>query len=169
MELVQGSMYKIVKSANSLFAVMLEHFDLKEKVVRAKLKECGFTSFKVEEWDQYILCLTGRPPCRYCGAPKQYNYNQVTHKRWGALGCVQDRHHYHMEIYEDLLANKILPVHMRTSLYFKDSSEDVKKTKEFEVAQAKAHEIMMEECIHGDLRHACILCISDAIFKRMEN
>lgn len=175
MELIQGSPYKIVKSASSLFSSMQKYFGLKEKVVRAKLKACGFTAFKAEEWDKYVSCVTQIAPCPFCGAPRQYTANLVTHKRWGALCCVQNRQHYHMEVLEDILAYKLLPVEMRVSKSFKDIGDHndpekvVRSSVEYDNARQKAHSEMMRECEHGNLRHACLICISDEVQKRMEN
>jgi hypothetical protein len=173
----KNSNWKVDQTDKNLFLIMEEFFSMKEKVVRNKVKACGYTSFKTEEWDQYLECLTGVSPCPYCHAPRKESFDIIKHRRFEPYVCVANRLHYHMEVLEDLLVFRLLPKDWKASmrslmpdgvsaLYPKDWRE-LQSDNVFIETSKQAREEMLSECKCGNLKHACLTCIANKIIERM--
>jgi hypothetical protein len=87
------------KTKEELFRLMLQHFQMDKNAVVARLKSCESKQkvkmpFDVAEWDNYIVCLTGKAPCRFCGAPVRKDWDMVGFYNGDGLICVENRTHY---------------------------------------------------------------------------
>ncbi len=158
----------IVMTDKNLYAIMLEHFGMKENLVRSKIKGCGFKNFKAEEWDKYILCLTGIAPCTFCHSPRKQSFDIVPHKRFGDVVCILDKMHYHLEVTEERIMYALFKK-PGLSIYPKDWPPEVQASSEYIKAREAAHSMAMKECNHGNYKYCCIVCATDEVNRRMEN
>ncbi len=181
MDLLDGSKYRIQRTRANLFGVMLEHFQMKEKVVASKLKGCGFQKFDPAEWDKYIFCLTNRPPCMFCSAPTKHSDHIVINKYYGDLVCVQEKMHYHLQFHQDLIINRemknkgmpitrneydvLMHIHFCKEFGLATLEFDTEKFDLFEAEFVKANNFVKRECEHHDMAACCPKCFSIKVNK----